>query len=112
MSGTTTAAPPPDPRKTDALQQLGSGLQGAEEDKGHDEHQHAATAAGATVKRLKTAQALALLAGYGAELTDDDAGRPMLVISRWALTKSFTDATQAEAWLAQVTGRADVLQGG
>lgn len=46
------------------------------------------------LKPWKTAQAEALLAGFSAVLTDSDDGRPMIVVSRWALTRSFTDLAE------------------
>lgn len=54
------------------------------------------------LKPWKTAQAAALLAGFVATLTEGDDGRPMLVVSRWALTRSFTDLDEIQAWLARV----------
>lgn len=56
-------------------------------------------------KAWLTLQAELVLAGYGANLIEDDAGRPQLVVSRWALTRSFTSVPEARAWLGQVTGR-------
>jgi hypothetical protein len=51
-----------------------------------------------------TVQAEFLMAGFPASLIDDDAGQPMLVVSRWALTRSFSSVAEAEAWLARVGG--------
>lgn len=58
------------------------------------------------LKPWKTAQARCLLAGFTAALTDGDDGRPMLVVSRWALCRSFTELDELEAWLRRVTGSA------
>jgi hypothetical protein len=49
-------------------------------------------------------QAGCLMAGFPASLIDDDAGQPLLVVSRWALTRSFSSVAEAEAWLARVGG--------
>lgn len=54
-------------------------------------------------KPWKNLQARCLLAGVSAELIDDDAGRPMLVVTCGALTRSFTIVAEAGAWL-QRTG--------
>ena len=64
--------------------------------------------ASATARRKPwvTVQAGVLVAGYRADLLEGDDGRPLLIISRWALTRSFTEVTDARAWLALVTGRA------
>lgn len=51
-------------------------------------------------------QAEAILAGYRADLLEGDDGRPLLIISRWALTRSFNNISEARAWLTLVTGRA------
>ena len=77
----------------------------------HDEANHATTGtacvAGADpLKPWRTAQAKCILAGYHASLIDDDAGRPMLIVSRWALCKSFSSVAEVEAWLVRVEGRA------
>lgn len=52
-------------------------------------------------KAWRTAQARAALAGYQAVLLD---GRPLLVVTRWNLTRSFNDHAAFETWLARVTG--------
>lgn len=57
------------------------------------------------LKPWRNVQAKCILAGHHASLIDDDAGRPMLIVSRWALCKSFTSVAEVEAWLAQVTGK-------
>ena len=49
-------------------------------------------------------QARFLLAKFSACLLDSDDGKPLLVVSRWALCKSFTDLTDAQAWLKRVGG--------
>ncbi|MBS0442824.1 MAG: hypothetical protein JSR38_12775 [Proteobacteria bacterium] len=56
------------------------------------------------LKPWRTLQARALLAGFHASLIDGDDGRPELVVSRWALTRSFTDLSEAGAWLSRVEG--------
>lgn len=49
-------------------------------------------------------QARYLLKQFHASLIDGDDGRPLLVVSRWALCMSFTDSSVAEAWLKRVGG--------
>ena len=49
-------------------------------------------------------QARYLLQKFHASLLDGDDGKPLLVVSRWALCKSFTDLAVAEAWLKRVGG--------
>jgi hypothetical protein len=51
-----------------------------------------------------TLQARATLAGFTAHLIEGDDGRPLLIVSRWALTTSFDDAAAAERWLNRVAG--------
>ncbi len=53
-----------------------------------------------------TTQAKCLMAGFPASLIEDDAGKPLLVVSRWALTRSFSSVGEAEVWLARVGGKA------
>jgi hypothetical protein len=55
-------------------------------------------------KAWATVQARCTLAGFTANLIDGDDGRPMLVVSRWALTRSFATPAEAEAWLQRVAG--------
>ena len=60
----------------------------------------------AELKPWRTLQAECMLAGFSANLIDGDNFRPLLVVSRWALTTAFDDVAQARAWLARVTGSA------
>jgi predicted trehalose synthase len=60
----------------------------------------------AELKPWRNAQAECLLAGFAAALIDGDDGRPMLVCSRWALTKAFTELQEFSAWLTRVRGKA------
>jgi hypothetical protein len=55
-------------------------------------------------KTWLTLQARATLAGFVAHLTEGDDGRPLMIVSRWALTTSFDDLAAAERWLARVAG--------
>lgn len=55
-------------------------------------------------KEWRTAQAQALLAGYAAELGEDDAGRPELIVTRWAMTRAFSDLVEFEHWLLRARG--------
>ena len=53
------------------------------------------------LKPWVNAQARCLLAGYQAVLTEADDGRPMVVDSRWALTRRFTDLDELDQWLTR-----------
>jgi hypothetical protein len=55
-------------------------------------------------KASATVQARCALAGFKADVIDGDDGRPMLAVSRWALTRSFSTPAEAEAWLRRVAG--------
>jgi hypothetical protein len=57
-------------------------------------------------KAWATAQARCALAGFTANLIEGDDGRPMLVVSRWALTRAFDSLAEVETWLARVGQRA------
>lgn len=50
-----------------------------------------------------------LLPGHVATLMDGDDGRPLLIVSRGAWTKSFTDLQALDEWLHRIAGtRAEV----
>jgi hypothetical protein len=68
-------------------------------------HLNSAAAADAR-KPWLTTQAKCLMAGFHASLIEDDGGAPLLVVSRWALTRSFSSVAEAETWLARVGGAA------
>lgn len=57
--------------------------------------------AGAERKAWATIQAQCALAGFTPHLIEGDDGRPLLVVSRWALTRSFTSPGDADAWLTR-----------
>ena len=59
----------------------------------------------AALKPWLRLQAECLMAGFPASLIDGDDGRPLLVVSRWALCRSFSSVPDAEAWLARVSGK-------
>ncbi len=63
-------------------------------------------AAALDAERLATAKARAALAGITLHAIEGDDGRPELIASRWALTKSFRDLEEVERWLSTVTGKA------
>lgn len=54
------------------------------------------------LKPWLTARARATLAGFTATLTRTDDGRPELIVSRWALTRAFTDIAELDRWLQRV----------
>lgn len=53
-------------------------------------------------KRFATLQARAALASVAAILTEGDDGRPQIIVSRWALCRSFTSLDDLEDWLDRV----------
>jgi hypothetical protein len=55
-------------------------------------------------KRLATAKATAALWGGVLTAIDGDDGRPLYVVSRWSLTRSFTELGALEDFLRRVTG--------
>jgi hypothetical protein len=55
-----------------------------------------------TFANLRARAALAAIELYQIE---GDNGRPILIATRWALTKQFESLSEVEAWLDRVTGR-------
>jgi len=53
-----------------------------------------------------TAQAIATIAGFVAVLSKNDAGRPELIVSRWASTRAFDSLAELDAWLVRVGAKA------
>lgn len=53
-------------------------------------------------KRFATLQARAALASVTATLTEGDDGRVQVVVSRWALCRSFASLDELEDWLDRV----------
>ncbi|MDR6535590.1 hypothetical protein [Variovorax soli] len=56
-------------------------------------------------KRLATLTATAALAGIILHHTEGDFVPNIFIVSRWALTREFTDLDAVEAWLDLVTGK-------
>ena len=56
-------------------------------------------------KRLATLTARAAPVGIVLHSIDGDDGRPLYIASRWALTRSFSDLGEVDAWLTRVTGK-------
>ena len=56
-------------------------------------------------KRLATLQARAALAGIVLTPIDDDAGRQVFIVSRWALCTQLDSLDAVSIWLDRVTGR-------
>lgn len=56
-------------------------------------------------KRVATAQARAALRGMTLCCIEGDDGRPLFIASFHALTRSFTDLAEVEAWLERVDSR-------
>jgi len=52
-------------------------------------------------KRVCNARARVALLGGTLHIIDDDRGRPVFIVSRWALTKELPDIEAVETWLAQ-----------
>jgi hypothetical protein len=59
----------------------------------------------ADAKRLATAKARAALAGVELHAIESDDGRPQYICTKWAMTASFADMAQVEAWLSRVDGK-------
>lgn len=57
-------------------------------------------------KRLATLRALAALAGVTLHALDNDYGKTVYIISRWAMTRELADLDAVENWLDRVTGGA------
>lgn len=55
-------------------------------------------------KPWRTAQAEEAIAGYSAVLIESDSGRPELIITRWAMTRSFADLEEFASWLRCARG--------
>lgn len=53
-------------------------------------------------KRLATLQARTALWGGSLTATDGDNGRPMFVVTRWALTRAFDSLDEVGDWLQRV----------
>lgn len=53
-------------------------------------------------KRLATTKARCALWGAVMSVIEGDDGRPMILITRWALTRSFSDLDEVEQWLDRV----------
>lgn len=56
-------------------------------------------------KRLATLCARAALAGVTLHHTEGDFVPDLFIVSRWALTREFTDLDAVEKWLDLVTGK-------
>lgn len=61
-------------------------------------------------KAFATLQARAALAGVALHRLEDDRGRDVFIVSRWALTRQFDDIAAVEAWLDRVTGQRAKLE--
>lgn len=57
-------------------------------------------------KREATARARAALAGVTMARIENDAGRMVYIVSRWAMTRELEDLDAVEAWLDRVAGSA------
>lgn len=57
-----------------------------------------------SLKEWRTDQAQALHAGYAAILGEDDAGRPELIVSRWAMTRAFVAVEEFDLRLRRAPG--------
>ncbi|MEO8022098.1 hypothetical protein [Polaromonas sp.] len=56
-------------------------------------------------KRYATMQARAALAGVTLQRIEDDRGREVFIVSRWAMTREIATLDDVEAWLARIEGR-------
>ena len=92
-------ADPTAPANDNARGQAGViGGDGTEQSREHTD----AAAADQARKAWATVQARCTLVGFKADLIDGDDGRLVLVVSRWALTRTFSTPAEAEAWLQRV----------
>jgi len=57
-------------------------------------------------KAFATLQARAALAGVVLHRLEDDRGREVFVVSRWAMTRQLDSLQEVDAWLTRVTGKA------
>jgi hypothetical protein len=55
-------------------------------------------------KTLSTLQARCALAGVVLTAIENDSGKPVFIVSRWALTKELPDHDAVARWLDKVTG--------
>ncbi len=55
-------------------------------------------------KRLATFRARAALAGVTLHALDNDYGKTVYIVSRWAMTRELADLDAVENWLDRVTG--------
>jgi hypothetical protein len=55
-------------------------------------------------KRLATIQAHCALAGVVLHQIDNDHGKTVYIVSRWALTRELADLDAVSVWLEAVTG--------
>jgi len=70
----------------------------------------AVAAPSVAAKAWRTLQAELLLGGYRADLLDAHGTAPSLIVTRWAMTRSFDDLDEARAWADQVLSRQDRLE--
>ena len=57
-------------------------------------------------KALATCQARAAMLGVTLHALPDNGGRTEYIATRWALTKSFSELAEVEAWLVRLEGAA------
>lgn len=56
-------------------------------------------------KALNTIRARCALLGIVLATTEDDRGRSLFVVSRWAMTRAFSSLAEVESWLVGIEGR-------
>lgn len=56
--------------------------------------------------QVSTLRAKCALAGIVMHVSEDDRGQLLYIVSKWALTKAFSDLSELEAWICRVTGQA------
>lgn len=56
-------------------------------------------------KRFATARARAALMGATLHRIEDDRGRDVFIVTKWALTRELRDLDAVETWLDRVEGR-------
>ena len=96
-------AGPATPEKDNARGQ--AGVIGGQDRTANPNSADGAEAAQRCAKAWATVQARCALAGFRADLIEGDDGQQQLIVTRWALTRSFATPVEVETWLQRVEAR-------
>jgi hypothetical protein len=58
-------------------------------------------------KQFATLRARAALSGVELYQVDDDVGRPLFIVTKWAMTSAMSTLDDVAAWLARVDGKVE-----